>query len=134
MAAEFIWPLRVYYEDTDHGGVVYHANYVKFMERARTEWLRSKGFEQDSLIKEQGLLFAVRDMQMKFHIPARFNDALEVSAEVVKYGRASLDFHQQVRRGSELLCEATVRIASLDSKSFKPKMMNQALLTTMAEE
>ncbi len=132
--AEFIWPLRVYYEDTDHGGVVYHANYVKFMERARTEWLRARGFEQDRLSEEQGLLFAVSDMQLKFHRPARFNDALEVSAEAVKCGRASIDFHQQVRRGAELLCEGTVRLASLDSLSFKPKMMSEALQIKMAEE
>ncbi len=132
--AEFIWPLRVYYEDTDHGGVVYHANYVKFMERARTEWLRALGFEQDRLKAEQGLLFAVREMQLKFFLPARFNDALAVSAEPVKFGRASLDFRQQVRRGEELLCEATVRLASLDSESFKPKMMSEALLRKMAEE
>jgi acyl-CoA thioester hydrolase len=129
--SEFIWPLRVYYEDTDHGGVVYHANYVKFMERARTEWLRALGFEQDRLKEEQGLLF---EMQLKFFLPARFNDELQVSAEPIKVGRASLDFLQQVRRSGELLCEATVRLAALDSDSFKPKMMSEALLRKMAEE
>jgi acyl-CoA thioester hydrolase len=132
--AEFIWPLRVYYEDTDHGGVVYHANFVKFMERARTEWLRARGFEQDRLSAEQGLIFAVRELQLKFHQPARFNDALEVSAEVVRCGRASINFHQQVRRAGEVLCEGTVRLASLDTTTFKPKMMNDVLLSQLVEE
>ncbi|MEN8168760.1 MAG: tol-pal system-associated acyl-CoA thioesterase [Pseudomonadota bacterium] len=132
--AEFIWPLRVYYEDTDHGGVVYHANFVKFMERARTEWLRVRGVEQDSLSEEQGVVFAIRDMQLKFHLPARFNDALEVSVEMVRCGRASADFYQQVCRAGEILCEGTIRVASLETTSFKPKMMNEALLIKMAEE
>ena len=132
--AEFIWPLRVYYEDTDHGGVVYHANFVKFMERARTEWLRERGVEQDSLSEEQGVIFAIRDMQLKFHLPARFNDALEVSVRLMKCGRASADFYQQVRRAGEILCEGTIRVVSLETTSFKPKMMNEALQIKMAEE
>jgi acyl-CoA thioester hydrolase len=132
--AEFIWPLRVYYEDTDHGGVVYHANFVKFMERARTEWLRARGVEQDRLSEEQGVVFAIRVIQLKFHLPARFNDVLQVSVQLQRCGRASADFYQQVRRADELLCEGTIRVASLESGSFTPKMMSDTLLKSMVEE
>jgi acyl-CoA thioester hydrolase len=132
--AEFIWPLRVYYEDTDHGGVVYHANFVKFMERARTEWLRARGVEQDRLSDEQGVVFAIRDIQLKFHRPARYNDALEVTVQLLRCGRASADFYQQVRRAGELLCEGTVRVASLETGRFTPKMMSDELLKKMVEE
>jgi acyl-CoA thioester hydrolase len=131
---EFIWPVRVYYEDTDHGGVVYYANYLKFMERARTEWLRSLGFEQDRLLEEEGLLFAVRSVELKYHRPARFNDRLEVTARLLKHGRASLDFAQQVRRDAEVLCEGVVRLATLDAVSFRPRPANQQLLERLKEE
>ena len=134
MLKEFIWPVRVYYEDTDHGGVVYYANYLKFMERARTEWLRSLGFEQDRMIEEQGLIFAVRSVELKYLQPARFNDRLEVSARVLKFGRASIDFEQQVRRGDELLCEGVIRLATLDAKSFRPKPAGQQLIDCLNEE
>jgi len=131
---EFIWPVRVYYEDTDHGGVVFYANYLKFMERARTEWLRALGFEQDRLIDEEGLIFAVREVALKYHRPARFNDSLDVTARVIKYGRASIDFAQQVRRGDEVLCEGVVRLATLDAVSFRPKPANQQLIERLKEE
>jgi len=125
---EFLWPVRVYYEDTDHGGVVFYANYLKFMERARTEWLRALGFEQDRLIDEERLIFAVRSVALTYHRPARFNDSLQVSAQLIKYGRASLDFAQQVCRGEEVLCEGVVRLATLDSETFRPKAINQKLI------
>lgn len=134
MGKEFIWPVRVYYEDTDHGGVVFYPNYLKFMERARTEWLRELGFEQDRLIEEEGLLFAVRSVELKYHRPARFNDLLDVTAKVVKYGRASIDFTQQVRRGNEVVCEGTVRLASLDAATFRPKPAPQPLIERLDEE
>lgn len=134
MGKEFIWPVRVYYEDTDHGGVVYYANYLKFMERARTEWLRALGFEQDRLIEEEGLLFAVRSAELKYHRPAHFNDLLDVTARVVHHGRASIDFAQQVRRGGELLCEGRVRLASLDATTFRPKAAGPQLLECLNEE
>ncbi len=94
---EFIWPVRVYYEDTDSGGVVYYANYLKFMERARTEWLRQLGFEQDELLEKEGILFAVRRVSVDYLRPARFNDELLVSASISKQGRASLTFQQEIR-------------------------------------
>jgi acyl-CoA thioester hydrolase len=114
--------LRVYYEDTDSGGVVYYANYLKFMERARTEFLRSLGFEQDQLRQEQGILFTVHSLQVDFRLPARFNDALEVTASVSDARRASLTFAQDVRRRGEdpVLCHGLVRIACVDAISFKP--------------
>ncbi len=134
MGKEFIWPVRVYYEDTDHGGVVYYANYLKFMERARTEWLRSLGFEQDQMIEEEGLIFAVRSVELNYHRPARFNDLLDVTARVIRYGRASVDFAQQVRRGEEVLCQGNVRLATLDANSFRPKPANKQLIERLDEE
>lgn len=120
--SQFTWPVRVYYEDTDSGGVVYYANYLKFMERARTECLRALGFEQDRLRTEQGVLFTVHSVQVNFHKPARFNDALEVSAAVSEQRRASLMFDQQVRREGEssILCSGKIRIACVDAGSFRP--------------
>ena len=119
--AEFVWPVRVYYEDTDSGGVVYYANYLKFMERARTEWLRRLGFEQDGLIRDEGIIFAVRSVELEYLRPARFNDELQVSAQVVHQGGASITFQQQVRRADELLCAGKVKIVSLDAASFRPR-------------
>ncbi|MCG6866053.1 MAG: tol-pal system-associated acyl-CoA thioesterase [Thiogranum sp.] len=121
--SQFCWPVRVYYEDTDSGGVVYYANYLKFMERARTEYLRSMGFEQDQLRRDQGILFTVHSLQVDFSLPARFNDALEISAEISDLKRASLAFSQSVRRRGETtpLCSGTVRIACVDAESFRPK-------------
>src|SRR5580698_5671702 len=95
--APFSWSVRVYYEDTDLGGVVYHANYLRFMERARTEWLRSLGFEQDVLRNHHSVQFVVVDAAVRFRRPARFNDELTVSVAVVKQTAASLSFHQEVR-------------------------------------
>ncbi len=119
---EFLWPVRVYYEDTDAGGVVFYANYLKFMERARTEWLRQLGFNQDELIVQQNVIFAVRNAQLDYRQPARFNDKLLVSARVVQTGKASLTFEQKVWRedNDAVLCEAKIKIASLDAATFKP--------------
>lgn len=117
---EFLWSVRVYYEDTDNGGVVYYANYLKFMERARTEWLRSLGYEQDRLAGEQGILFAVTSVRLDYLLPARFNDLLEVSARVTDPGKASITFEQEVRRGDSVLCRGTIRIACIDSKTLRP--------------
>jgi acyl-CoA thioester hydrolase len=125
----FIWPVRVYYEDTDAVGVVYYANYLKFMERARTEWLRSLGYEQDRLMERDGIIFAVRSVEVDYHLPARFNDALEVSASLSQKGRASLTFRQEVRRSgdAQLLCSGEIRIACLDKESLRPTPTPKAL-------
>lgn len=126
----FRWPVRVYYEDTDSGGVVYYANYLKFMERARTEYLRALGFEQDRLIDEQGILFAVRSVNIEYLRPARFNAALEVTADVVQAGRASLEFSQQVlAAGTETdpFCTARIRIACLDAHDLRPRAIPEVI-------
>jgi acyl-CoA thioester hydrolase len=129
--AEFHWPVRVYYEDTDSGGVVYHSQYLNFMERARTEWLRALGFEQDLLRSEHSLLFAVHSMQITYRRPARFNDALLIKSQLLKASGASMQFEQKLYRGEELLCEASVRIACLDAESFRPKSIPESILTEM---
>lgn len=118
---EFLWPVRIYYEDTDSGGVVYYANYLKYLERARTEWLRAQGTEQDELKSGQGVLFAVRSLNVDYLKPAVFNDELVVSVRPAETGAASIVFEQEVRRGDELLCRAKVKIACIDSETLKPK-------------
>ncbi len=117
---EFVWPVRVYYEDTDSGGVVYYANYLRFMERARTEYLRQFGFEQDQLIANEGVIFAVRAIEVDYLRPARFNELLTVTAHILQRGGASITFHQEVRRSDEVLCSGKVKIASLDAASLRP--------------
>jgi acyl-CoA thioester hydrolase len=119
----FQWQVRVYYEDTDSGGVVYYANYLRFMERARTEWMRALGFEQDQLIREEGVVFAVRAANLEFLRPARFNDLLSISLDVVRRGRASLTFNQIVARCTDEqtpLCSGQIKIACLEAASFRP--------------
>lgn len=127
---EFIWPVRVYYEDTDCGGVVYHANYLKFMERARTEFLRQRGFEQDELIRTEGVVFAVHAINLDYHRPARFNDLLRVSAHICDAGRSSVTFEQKIHRDDsepELLCSGRIRIVCLDAAAFKPRPLPESM-------
>lgn len=128
----FVWPVRVYYEDTDSGGVVYYANYLKFMERARTEWLRARGFEQDALLRDRRLLFAVRRLEVDYHRPARFNDQLEVMSQVARVGCASLTFAQTIQRvdstSTEVLCGARVKVACIDAGSFQACRMPRDLM------
>ncbi|MDH5358450.1 MAG: tol-pal system-associated acyl-CoA thioesterase [Gammaproteobacteria bacterium] len=131
---DFEWPFRIYYEDTDSGGVVYHSNYLNFMERARTEWLRSLGFEQDELITQHQCLFAVHSMQLNFRRPAKFNDALVVRSHVVNVSGASMEFEQKIFRDDELLCEAVVKIACLDANRFRPKSIPSFMLTEIQGE
>jgi len=123
----------VYYEDTDVGGVVYYANYLKFMERARTEYLRQLGFEQDELISDAGIIFAVREVQVDYRLPARFNDALNVSAKINWVKRASLEFDQSIVLADtqQLLCSGRVRLACLRADELKatpiPNPLKEAL-------
>jgi acyl-CoA thioester hydrolase len=125
----FEWLVRVYYEDTDAGGVVYHARYLHFMERARTEWLRALGFEQQRLRDEQGVLFAVRKMTLDFVRPARFDQALRVTAAVSGAGRASIDFAQQVLNAEDgaVYCRAAVNVACLDAERLRPMRIPGAI-------
>jgi len=127
----FSWPTRIYWEDTDAGGVVYHARYVAFMERARTEWMRALGFGQERTRTDHGLVFAVRAMTMDFLKPARLDDALAVTATLVQCKRASMVFDQAVCRGDETLLTAQVRIAALDASTFKPRGMDDVLLAAL---
>ena len=119
-SSRFSLPVRVYYEDTDAGGVVYYANYLKFCERARTEWLRTFGVSQQALIDEQGLGFVVRSVQADYLAPARLDDALIVVTQVAMLRRASILFEQQLVRGQELLFTARVLLASIDLRRQKP--------------
>ena len=116
-------PVRVYYQDTDAGGVVFHAQYLAFMERARSELLNANGIDLARFVERHGVLFVVHEIHVKFLLPARVNDLLSVSAEVVKMGRASFVFRQKVERGAELLVEADVSLALVDRNRMKPARM-----------
>lgn len=131
----FSWPVRVYWEDTDAGGVVYHAAYVRFFERGRTEWLRDLGFDQGRIRDELGVLFAVRSMEIGFRKPARFDDRLEVSVYDVAARRASLELSQAIRREDEaLLCEARVRVACVDAQKFSPVPIPERIRKELMDE
>jgi len=135
MPGVFHWPARVYYEDTDAAGIVYYASYLKFMERARTEWLRSLGFNQERLRLEHGIIFAVTRLQQHFRRPARLDDELSISVTLRRLARASFDLQQQVlRAGGEHLGDAEVRIACLDAAACKPRKIPSFLLTELQRE
>lgn len=131
----FVWSVRIYYEDTDSGGVVYYANYLKYMERARTEWLRSCGIEQDVLLREQNVMFAVRAIQMDYHRPAHFNDLLDVVTQVLAVRGASLLFAQDIQRhGSEKpLCSAQVKIACVNTHSLRANRIPPLLIRRITD-
>lgn len=125
----FLWPVRIYYEDTDAAGIVYYANYLRFLERARTEWLRALGFEQDCLRRDQGVLFAVSRVELHYRLPARFNERLEVGVTLRRVGRVSLDLDQVVTRNpGEVICHGQVKIACIDADSLKPRTLPLPLL------
>ena len=133
--AGFRWPVRVYYEDTDAAGIVYYANYLKFMERARTEWLRWRGFEQRDLSREHGVLFVVSRLDIRYLEPARLDDQLDVEVDVTRLGRAGFDMRQHVinKEGSPL-CAGDVTIACLDVQRMKPCAIPTILLTELRRE
>jgi acyl-CoA thioester hydrolase len=120
MPPSFSVPIRVYWEDTDAGGVVYHASYLRFLERARTEWLRAQGHGQQALRDAQDLVLVVRSMQIEFLKPARLDDELDVSVMLRQRRSASLLIEQEVTRGGQALVHATVRVACLAASSFRP--------------
>ncbi|MEE9159058.1 MAG: tol-pal system-associated acyl-CoA thioesterase [Gammaproteobacteria bacterium] len=129
---EFFWPVRVYYEDTDAGGVVYYANYLKFMERARSEWLRKLGFEQDQLLRKEGLVFAVRKVSLEYLKPARFNDLLSVSVKIVEQGAASIDFDQGISgQAGNMLCQGRIKIVCVDAISLRPRPLPGVILSEL---
>ena len=136
MPTPFAFPIRTYWEDTDAGGIVYYANYFKFMERARTEWLRALGWEQETLRLERNLLFVVVDVEAHFRKPARYGDMLQTTCEVAESTRASLTFKQEIYRqtvGGELLLDGRVRIACLDATTYRPKPLPEGLLQEKSE-
>lgn len=116
----FTLPIRVYFQDTDAGGVVYHASYVNFMERARTEWLRSFGFSNAGLMKELGVVFVVRSLKLDYLKPALLDDLLTVSAQLKEIGRSRITLHQTMLRGDEKLVEAEIHLVSVSLETFKP--------------
>ncbi len=147
---EFYWPVRVYYEDTDSGGVVYYVNYLKFMERARTELLRSIGYEQDKLQQEQGIIFAVHSASIQYKKPARFNDELNVISSIAVLGKASIHFKQSIYLKSSrhvdaaagaptamragLLSEAEIKIACLNAEKFTPQSIPAPIIEKINKE
>jgi len=129
----FHWPVRVYWEDTDAGGVVYYANYLRFMERARSEWLRAYGFEQDVLRDASGVVFVVRRVEVDYLSPARFNDQIDVSVELQELGRASLSVEQTLTRGATRLVSAHVTLACVDAARFKPVKIPLPILQALTQ-
>jgi acyl-CoA thioester hydrolase len=129
---DYRFALRVYWEDTDAGGVVFYANYLKFFERARTEWLRGFGVEQQALRTAEQALFVVTETALRYLQPARLDDWLEVSVAVKEKARASLVIAQRCRRGDTLLCEGTIRIGCVDSGTFRPRRIPNSLLERLA--
>jgi acyl-CoA thioester hydrolase len=124
----FSLPVRVYFQDTDAGGVVYHGSYVNFMERARTEWLRDVcGFSSGALMKEFGVVFVVRSMQVEYLKPALLDDMLEVTAQVKEIGRSRVTLKQTVQRGEQLLTEAEVHLVCVALETFKPVSVPEVL-------
>jgi acyl-CoA thioester hydrolase len=123
MPSLFTWTVRVYYEDTDAGGIVFYANYLKFFERARTEWLRAAGVDQQSLIERDGVAFVVKNASIDYHAPARLDDEITLTLTIEKLGRASIQFAQQAWRGELLLVEARVKVGCVDIATVRPRSL-----------
>ena len=129
----FSWPLRVYYQHTDAGGVVFHANYFSFMECARTELLQSQGFDLGELARRDRILFVVHSAQIAYHKPALLNDLLTVTAQVKRVGRVRLEFDQAVMRGEEVLASAALNLACVSAKSYRPVAVPEAIRKKLEE-
>lgn len=135
--AAFEWPIRVYWEDTDAGGIVYHANYLKFFERARTEWLRALGIDQHQLKAQNGVLFVVADAALRYVDSARLDDALSVTTELLAAGRASLRLRQRALRaapqsaGAQLLCQAIIRIGCVNAATLRATRIPEHVLNQL---
>ena len=130
MPADFIWNVRVYYEDTDAGGIVYYANYLKFFERARTEWLRAIGVNQHDLLREHDAMFVVKNVSADYHAPAKLDDELKLTLSIEKLGRASILFAQQAWCGEQLLNTARVKVGCVDS-SLRPRAVPDVIANQM---
>ena len=126
MSGSFVWQARVYWEDTDAGGIVYHASYLRFLERARTEWLRSRGISQRQLASDAGVVFSVVTLEIQYHRPARLDDLLLIDCDPHRIGGASFGFSQRIWRESEELeplARAQVRVACLDARNLRPQRL-----------
>ena len=133
MSAEFEWKVRVYYEDTDAAGVVFYANYLRYMERARTEWLRHIGFEHHRLNEEYGVLFAVKKLTIDYIMPAHLDDLLTITSSLASHRGASLLFQQEMRNEQQLLSRADVKVACLNAITLRPAKMPDVLLTELLD-
>lgn len=132
MPADFIWNVRVYYEDTDAGGIVYYANYLKFFERARTEWLRALDVNQHTLLAEHDTLFVVKSVSAEYHAPAKLDDELKLTVSIEKLGRASIVFLQEAWCGQQLLNTARVKVGCVDS-ALRPRAVPAAVADKMRQ-
>lgn len=128
----FTWPLRVYYEDTDAGGVVYHARYLHYFERARTEWLRALGFGQAALAAELGAIFTVAKAEVTFRCPARLDDELMVTAAVNRVRPASLMFEQEIRRHADVIATGSFRVGCVDANGYRPRSIPKILVQELS--
>ena len=129
--SSFNWPVRVYFEDTDSGGIVYYASYLKFMERARTEWLRGHGIDVEELARNDRVLFAVQSLKLDYLQPARLSDTLRVSVVLEKARRASLELWQEVIREDQTLCAGHLRLACLDADTLRPRKIPDSIFTDL---
>jgi acyl-CoA thioester hydrolase len=127
----FTWPIRVYYEDTDAGGIVFYANYLKFFERARTEWLRACGVDQARLADEAGAIFIVRSTALDYRAPARLDDIVTVVSRIERLGRASVDFAQEAWREGTLLATGSIRVGCVDRTAIKPTAIPPPVLAAL---
>ena len=127
----FNWPVRVYFEDTDSGGIVYYASYLKFMERARTEWLRGRGIDVEELAQKDRVLFAVRSLKLDYLQPARLSDWLRVSVVLERVRRVSLELWQEVIREDQLLCGGHLRLACLDADTLRPRRIPDTIFSEL---
>jgi len=125
------FPMRIYWEDTDAGGIVFYANYLKFFERARTEWLRSFGHSQEQLRNETGAIFVVTDTSVRYLRPARLDDCIEVTVKLDSHSYTRLNFAQQAWRGNELLAEGSIRVACVHAGTYRPRAIPSELLETI---
>lgn len=131
MPPVFTWPVRIYYEDTDAGGIVFYANYLKFFERARTEWLRAAGVNQQALAEQDGAIFVVKNASIDYHAPAKLDDVLNLTLSIEKLGRASVQFTQQAWRGDVLLASASVKVGCVDAATLRPRSLPPATADKM---
>ena len=131
MPPVFTWPVRVYYEDTDAGGIVFYANYLKFFERARTEWLRAAEVAQSTLLADDNAIFVVKSAQIDYHAPARLDDVLNLTLSIEKLGRASVHFMQEAWCEAQLLARAHVTVACVDATTLRPRSLPDAAAAKM---